>query len=169
MGFKEQIAEVLEPAAGKAAGALGLWPLRIHVRGTEQTPVIEVIIDGEREVTLEDCATVSRALNAFIEANKAIKGNFRLDVLSPGVDEPLTRDYQFRRNLDRLLRVETSEEFGSKTIIGRIRSIEGDQLALDVQSGSGKSQHTESLSLPLNAIKRAVVQVEFNRSKPDKA
>lgn len=161
--FKETITRTIEPIASKAAEPLGLKVHRIIVRGSEQTPVIEIIIDGEKAVMLEDCAKVSREVNEVLEESKTVKGNFRLDVMSPGVDEPLTEEYQFRRNIGRLLKVQTKEEHRDKTLLGRLMGLDKGEITLELSSkGNKPGQRRERETVPLDHVKTAVVQVEFN-------
>jgi ribosome maturation factor RimP len=166
--FKENISQVIEPLARSAADPLGLLVHRITVRGSEQTPVIEIIIDGEKPVTLEDCATISRQVNETLEENKLIKGNFRLDVMSPGVEEPLTHEYQYRRNIGRLLKVQTKGEIADDTLIGRLMEIQGNSLVLELKPQKGRAgQRRERQVVPMDQVKTAVVQVEFNQPSAD--
>lgn len=162
--FKENITKIIEPLANEAANPLGLKVLRMVVRGSEQTPVIEIIIDGEKPVTLENCADISRHIDETLEDSKAIKGNFRLDVMSPGVEEPLTEMYQWKRNVGRLVKVQTKEEHHDKTFTGRLQEIDGDNLVFELTGTKGAriSHKREKETVPMSHIKTAVVQVEFN-------
>lgn len=167
--FKENIAKIVEPLANEAAEPLGLKVLRMTVRGSEQTPVIEIIIDGENPVTLEDCADISRHINDTLEDNKVVKGNFRLDVMSPGVEEPLTEMYQWKRNVGRLVKVQTKEEHADKTFTGRLLGIDGDNLSFELTGAKGAriSHKREKETVPMSHVKTAVVQVEFNTANLD--
>ena len=118
--FRSEIAELLEEPAAKAAAAEGLVPLHIHVRGTQHNPVIEVILDGTRLVTIEDCSQVSRSLHEYLETTLSISKNFRLDVLSPGLEEPIVHDWQFKRNIGRLVEIHHAVGGESVMIHGRL-------------------------------------------------
>src|SRR5438046_9986160 len=101
--YQEKIVSTLSPKASELAQRRGLHLLRIQVRGTEQTPVIEVLLDGERQVAIDDCEAVSRDLAIWVDTEQNVKGNYRLDVMSPGLEEPLEQDYQFTRSIGRLV------------------------------------------------------------------
>src|SRR5471032_1308835 len=51
--------------------------------------------DGSMDV--EGCATLSRVLLDFIEAEDPIEGEYEIEVSSPGIDRPLTRPMDFAR------------------------------------------------------------------------
>lgn len=167
--FKDNITNIILPLANEAAEPLGLKVLRMVVRGSEQTPVIEIIIDGEKPVTLENCADISRHINDTLEDGKLIKGNFRLDVMSPGVEEPLTEMYQYRRNVGRILKIQTKEDHKDKTLTGRLMEIDGENLVLELSGAKGgkPGQRRERESVPMDHVKTAVVQVEFSSPNLD--
>ena len=129
--FKNLIVETLKPYAAKFAQDRGLYLLRVEVRGTEFSPVIEVILDGDRSVTIDDCEAVSKDLHVAIEAGRLVRGNFRLDVLSPGTDEPLVHDWQFERNLGRLVEVHYQDAEETHTLHGHLREYSQKEIAIE--------------------------------------
>ncbi len=128
--FKSDIAESLEKPASKLAKSQGLHLLRINVRGAASTPVIEVLLDGDRLVTIEDCANVSKELDSLIESEKLVKGNYRLDVMSPGIDEPLVEDYQLKRNVGRLVEVHYQDAGEHHTLHGHLCAFDASEIAI---------------------------------------
>src|SRR4051812_4587669 len=106
-----------ELAEGEAA-SLGLVILRLTARGTPSRAIIEVILDGPRLITLDDCQTVSKSLNNAIETESLAGGNYRLDVLSPGLDEPLVHDYQFQRTVGHLVEIFFKDEGKDTSVKG---------------------------------------------------
>ena len=129
--FKTTIAETLAPHARKLATARKLQLLRIEVRGTESNPVIELLLDGARPITIDDCETVSKELSSQIDTGKLIKGNYRLDVMSPGIDEPIVEDWQFERNLGRLVEVQYKEIDIHHSLHGHLRSYNDSDISLE--------------------------------------
>jgi len=118
----------LSEIAAKTAEGLGLQLLRLTARGTPSRAIIEVTLDGPKLVSIGDCETVSRSLNDAIESESLLGGNFRLDVLSPGLDEPILHDYQFQRTIGHLVEV-TYEDSGKKqTILGTLKDVLSDEI-----------------------------------------
>jgi len=68
----QKIAEIVERK--------GFFPIDIIVRGTPQKRVIEVFIDGEKDVSAGDCAEVSREINSELENLPTAGKDYRLDV-----------------------------------------------------------------------------------------
>lgn len=85
---------------------------------------------------------------------------FTLEVTSPGVDRPLTLPRHFAKNVDRLLKVIKVD--GSE-VTGRILSNTNEDVTLTVTV----KKETREEVISIADIKRAVVEIEFNR-KDDK-
>jgi ribosome maturation factor RimP len=128
--FKSDIATSLEKPATKLAKARGLHLLRINVRGSASTPVIEVLLDGDRLVSIDDCTDISHELTSLIDSEKLVKGNYRLDVMSPGIDEPLVEDWQFQRNIGRLVEVHYQDAGEHHTLHGHLCAFDAKEIAI---------------------------------------
>jgi len=129
--FKTTIAETLSKPAARLAAARGLHLLRIQVRGTESAPVIEVLLDGDRPILIDDCESVSKELSSEIDSAKLIKGNYRLDVMSPGLEEPLVEDWQFARSLGRLVEAQYQDDNEHHTLHGHLRAYTPKEIAIE--------------------------------------
>lgn len=70
--------------------------------GTE----VWVYLDGEeRGVNLDECADISRELGFLIEAHEILGDKYRLNVSSPGLSRPLTDLRQYKKNIERSLKL----------------------------------------------------------------
>jgi ribosome maturation factor RimP len=117
----------LHDIAAEAAEPLGLLILRMTARGTPSRAILEVILDGPRQVSIDDCQTVSKKINDAIEADESLlKGNYRLDVLSPGLDEPIVHDYQFQRTIGHLVEINS----GTQQVSGILKSFTADEVVV---------------------------------------
>ena len=118
--FKTKITDILDKPAEKLASARGLHVLRIQVRGTESIPVIELLLDGDRLVSIDDCESVSRDLTTLIDDGSLVKGNYRLDVMSPGLEEPIVQDWQFHRSVGHLVEAHYEDHGEHHTVHGHL-------------------------------------------------
>ena len=59
--------------AREIAESDGFFLIDVTFRGTENNRVIEVFIDGENNITAEDCAQISRIMNSVIDEKQLIK------------------------------------------------------------------------------------------------
>ena len=74
---------------------------------------ITVVIDGDKGVTIDDCAKLSRKIGEAIEEDDLIDSAYLLNVTSAGVEHPLKLERQYRKNIGRTVRVKDiqGEEF----------------------------------------------------------
>jgi ribosome maturation factor RimP len=86
---------------------------------------------------------------------------FTLEVTSPGIDRPLTLPRHFTKNVDRLLKVTKSDGI---TVTGRILSNTESDVTLSVT----EKKDVKEVVVALSHIKRATVEIEFNRKDGDK-
>ncbi len=80
------------------ARALGLTLVRVGFFGGKSDPTLQVMAErpDTRQLTLDDCAVLSRRLSEILDAldgtvDDPIAEAYRLEVSSPGIDRPLTR------------------------------------------------------------------------------
>ncbi len=74
--------------------------------------VLRVFIDREPgPVNLDDCANVSRRLNAFLEENESLipGGAYELEVSSPGVERRLSQSWHYEKAIGQPVRIKTCE------------------------------------------------------------
>jgi ribosome maturation factor RimP len=111
---------------------------------------------------MDQVTGVSRAISELLdEAVFMGDAAFTLEVTSPGVDRPLTQPRHFRKNVDRLLKV---VKIDGDVVTGRICSSSD----LDVTLTVVEKKETKEVSVKLSEIKRATVEIEFNRKDGDK-
>ncbi len=101
MSDVERLCAIIAPAA-----ALHGFELQgVEWAYQSRTRVLRVYIDSEHGVTLEDCQAVSRQVGAVLDANEAIRGGYRLEVSSPGVNRRLFTLHQAERYIGKPVRV----------------------------------------------------------------
>jgi ribosome maturation factor RimP len=157
MALKDQISELVTPAVSD----LGFYLEDVHIATPGNHRIVTCIVDGDASLNLDQVTSVSRVISELLD-EAAFMGEtpFTLEVTSPGVDRPLTQPRHFAKNVDRLLKV---IKLDGSEITGRILSNTDHDVTLSVTI---KKETTEQIVL-LSDIKRAVVEIEFNR-KDDK-
>ncbi len=111
------------------ANALGLRLVRVGMFGGASDPTLQVMAErpDTRQLTLDDCAGLSRRLSELFDELDPIEDAYRLEVSSPGIDRPLTRiaDYDdWSGHEARLKLVEPIE--GRKMFDAQLDGVEGD-------------------------------------------
>ena len=89
---------------------------------------------GTGDMSVEDCAAISRSVSALLDVEEPIKGRYTLEVSSPGLDRPLTRlqDYDRFAGLEARLEL-THSMAGQRRFRGRIEGLSDDIVRLDVE------------------------------------
>lgn len=57
--------------------------------------VLRVFIDHESGINVDDCAKVSHQISGLLDVEDVVKGQYNLEVSSPGLDRPLFTEAQF--------------------------------------------------------------------------
>ena len=115
---------------------------------------IRVVIDAERPVTLEDTTNLSRKLRNDDELDIRFPEGFRLEVTTPGLDKTLESPFQFRKNIDRKLKINFSNGDGSQTITGTL--IDANDACIYIRDSG------QDLNLRYDQINSAKVIISFN-------
>ncbi len=115
-------------AAQEISEKNNLFLLEVLFRGTERNRVIEIFIDGEDNLSADDCARISREINKVIEEKELLDSAYRLDVSTPGVDRPLKYLKQYKKHINRKFEVRYKSSDNKKSITGKLVKIEDDNL-----------------------------------------
>lgn len=124
------------------------------LRGTEHNRVIEIYIDGEKDVSAYDCALVSREIDSYLKDVLAKHPDFRLDVSSPGIDRPLKFLKQFPKHVNRKFDISYRSGEEIKKLSGKLASVEGDYLTF--------ISNNKEIIINFNNIVKANVMVSFS-------
>jgi ribosome maturation factor RimP len=153
MALKDQIAELITPALQEA----GYYLEDINVVSPGNHRIVTVIVDGETALNLDQVTVASKLVSELVdEATFMGETPFTLEVTSPGIDRPLTLPRHFAKNVTRLLKVTQSD---GVVVTGRITS----NTDIDVTLSVVEKKETKEVVIALADIKRAVVEIEFNR------
>jgi ribosome maturation factor RimP len=141
----------LERLVNEELGALGFALVELRRGGTKSRPLIEVRIEraGGETVTIDDCATASRAIEARLDAGDVVSDRYVLQVSSPG-DRPLRGPADWRRFVGRWANV-LSPEHGGR--------FEAEVVAVEGEAGDEvvvlKPEKGEPRRVPLADVKEA--------------
>ena len=88
MDICDKIATEIEPTLND----MGYDVVRVALNGNE-TKVLQVMAERKDRVdmTVDDCADISRAVSALLDVSDPFSGRYTLEVSSPGLDRPLVR------------------------------------------------------------------------------
>ena len=131
MDASARVAKIIEPTIED----MGFELVRARITG-EARPRLQVMaepIDG-RNMDVEDCASLSRAISAVLDVEDPITSAYTLEVSSPGVDRPLTRlkDFDRWKGFDIKVEMEQSE-YERKRFTGKLLGlVDGNKIEINV-------------------------------------
>jgi ribosome maturation factor RimP len=123
--------ELVDPVAEAA----GYGVVRLRLMGGDHKRRLQIMAERpDGTMPVEDCARLARALSQVLDDADPIRGDYVLEVSSPGLDRPLTRladfavyeGFQARLELDRLAE-------GRKRFKGELAGVEGDMVAINLE------------------------------------
>ena len=121
------------------------------------TGKIEVFADGKTNITIDECAQLSRHIYHFLEENNLMNDNLSLDVSSPGMDESLKVPQQFQKQLNK--QVEVVLKNGLK-ITGELLKVDEQEIKVKEIIKVKKSESIEEHTFGFDEIKS--VKKHFN-------
>lgn len=91
----ETLLKLLQPAVT----ALGYELLGIELGNRGRSELLRIYIDHANGIGVEDCARVSEQVSGVLDVEDPLRGQYTLEVSSPGLDRPLFTLAQFARHL----------------------------------------------------------------------
>ena len=129
--------------------------------GTRTRPLLEVRLDRPdgAKVTVDDCATVSRAIEARLDGSGLIADAYRLEVSSPGMERPLRHAGDWNRFAGRRAAVTSGALVGSRVegVLVGAEAVEGADVGI-IRDDKG-TEHRVALA----DVKTAQLVVTWNR------
>ncbi len=155
----------LEDVVKTEVASLGLELFELRLGGSKGRPVLDVRVDrtdGEK-VTVDDCAKVSRAIEARLDADGFEDRRYVLEVSSPGVERPLRNVADWKKFVGRAAVVTSrvpGDAAGRRTDEIEIVAVEGDAGQEEVVV---RSERGDERRFPLSAVEKARLAFNWNR------
>ena len=155
MSLTQAITDLISPAVSEA----GLFLEEVQIASPGSHRIITCVVDGQTPLNLDQVTVASSLISELLDTAEFMgETAFTLEVTSPGVDRPLTHPRHWRKNLTRLIKVTLLD---GSTTIGRLTEF-NESNAILVENIKGRIKEH---SIAFADIKRAVVEIEFNRKE----
>ncbi|MDG1398836.1 MAG: ribosome assembly cofactor RimP [Polaribacter sp.] len=121
---------------------------------------ILVTVDGDNGVSLSECIRISRNVEHNLDREDE---DFALEVTTPDISHPLKEKRQYKKNINRILKVKTAEE----ELEGTLTVADEDKIVLTWKArepkpiGKGKVTVQKTATLKYKDIKEAKVKIVF--------
>ena len=157
-GSSQRTAEVVERVRTVAEPILAdrrLELVEVEFRREARGWILRLYMDRSGGVTLEDCERVSRELGDHLDVEDVIDHPYHLEVSSPGLDRPLTRDADFLGFVGKTARITTHGAVeGQRNFRGRLAGLAEGAVLLDLADG-------RQVRIPRGLIAKARLEIEL--------
>ena len=120
---------------------------------------IKVFIDADEGMPLSELIQYNRKLYKILEESGMYPGDdFSLEVSSPGLDEPLKKHRQYKKNIGRYVDV-TLQDGGKKE--GKLIEATEDGILVEWEEGKAKKKEVKQESILFDQIKSTKIQIKF--------
>ncbi len=122
---------------------------------------ITILIDGDKGVPISECVRISKYIQKPLDEDELV---YSIDVSSPGIDNPLQDVRQYKKNLNRKLKVTTNTD---EVFEGTLTEVDEEKIVLSWKQREpkliGKGKHTVEKveEFKYTEIKEAMVQIIF--------
>lgn len=121
--------------------------------------ILRVTIDtvnGDGRVPVGDLARVSREIESVVDAADVMKGSYRLELSSPGLDRVLGREKDFAAACGQQIKLSTKRPLdGRRRFRGKLVSFSDDTLRVAIEE--------EEFEIPFSEVEKANTVYEFSR------
>ena len=103
---KEKVRQLAQPVvASEGIELIHVECMKMHSRW-----IIRLFLDKENGITLNDCTNISSQLGDIFDIREIVNGAYTLEVSSPGLDRPISRDQDFIKYKNSCVIVKTIEK-----------------------------------------------------------
>lgn len=120
---------------------------------------IKVFIDADEGMMLSTLIDYNRKLYKDLEeSNLFPNGDFSLEVSSPGLDEPLKLQRQYKKNTGRYVHITKND---ASVVEGKLLETNADGVLVETETGKGKKKEIKQETVLFTDIKTTKIQVKF--------
>jgi ribosome maturation factor RimP len=130
--MEERVQRLLEPTIT----SLGYELLGVEYLSQGKHSRLRLFIDGPDGIGLEDCTKVSHQASGVLDVEDPIKGEYALEVSSPGLDRPLFKPAHYAQYIGHRVKLRSRLPVnGQRNFTGEINAVEQDDIYIGMENG----------------------------------
>lgn len=154
---KEKIEELANNIVQSKNSSLFL--VDVLVSNTTAGQKIVLYVDGDEGVSIDTYAEISRRLASILEEEDLIESQYILEVSSPGLDQPLKSNRQYRKNIGRNIKILLQD---NQIIKGKLLDVNEEKITIDEEvKGAKKRTEKKERVIAFDHIKKTNVLASF--------
>ena len=151
-----EVAENLTSLIEPVVEGLGYELLGIEYISQGRHSILRLYIDSEQGIGLGDCEQVSRQVSGVLDVEDPLKGQYVLEVSSPGLDRPLFKAEHYIRHIGQTVRIRLRRPQNNQ------RKFRGEIVAADEESILLRdAENGQETRLVYSDIEKANLEPEF--------
>jgi ribosome maturation factor RimP len=155
MPLTGSIGERVGQIAASVTEKAGIEFVHCEIAGSKRNPTVRLIIDKPGGVSLEDCARISREVEAVLDQDDFIPTSYVIEVSSPGIERELYSLADFERFSGQDARVKANKPIGGqRNFAGKIIAVIDDEIEFEDRT-NGK------LRIPYGSVVKASLLVDL--------
>lgn len=148
----KKVADLIE----SSLEGMGFELVEVEYLSSQGRWILRIYIDQEGGVTIDDCAQVSRELGDLIDVKDVIPHEYVLEISSPGLNRPLTKEKHLLGAIGKKIRVRMARPVeGRRNFAGRLSDFRDETLYIEMDKGM--------VALPWPEVEKANLVYEFTR------
>lgn len=153
----ETIIEALEQKIARLLeGHPSHFLVEVRIKPTNN---VKVFIDADEGIMLSTLIDYNRKLYKEIEESGLFPADdFSLEVSSPGLDEPLKKLRQYKKNVGRYVHISKND---GTVLEGKLLEAGEDGVIVETETGKGKKKEIKQETVLFSDIKTTKIQVKF--------
>lgn len=154
---KETLLEALEQKINELLeGNPSHFLVEVRIKPTNN---IKVFIDADEGIQLSTLINYNRKLYKVLEESGLFPlDDFSLEVSSPGLDEPLKKRRQYKKNAGRYLHITKND---GAVLEGKLMEADEDGIIIETETGKGKKKEVKTETVLFTDIKTTKIQIKF--------
>ncbi|MCD4780527.1 MAG: hypothetical protein K8S27_08280 [Candidatus Omnitrophica bacterium] len=143
---QKTLSQILSPILDE----LDLEILEFSIKHRNKTVAVNVIVDGQtKPITIDECSRLNKIIGKTIESRDLIRGEYTVEVFSPGLDRPLKTERDFRKVIGKRVRFHLKEKILNKVEHeGVVKGVIPGRVMILIKD--------ESVAIPVEHINKAV-------------
>lgn len=152
--FSASIVERVGEIVKKAVADNGAEFVHLELSGSKRNPIVRVFADKDGGISIEDCANISRTIEATDDLDAAVPGSYILEVSSPGLDRELYSLADFEKFVGKQAKVKLIDG-DPKMLNGRITGLEDDEIIFEDRS-------VGEIRFKFSSVAKANLKIDLN-------
>ncbi len=145
----EKLHDLIQPLCAEQSLIL----VAVALQGVANARTLRVTADTEEGITLKQCKMLSNEISDLLFRKEVIAGNYRIEVSSPGLTKPLEHPFEYRRNLNRDLKVQYRDGGEMREVVGKLVEFGDNVITLEMKK--------EQIEISVDQIEKAVVKLKW--------